>query len=92
MTYEEAAKETVIKLHCNVCDSLNCATVGCFWFVIKNALEKQIPKKPKLYEYTEKPFPVCCPCCGDLWNYNEYGAGMKFCWECGQAIDWSDEE
>lgn len=59
--------------------------------VIQIALEKQIPKKPEVYEYAENQFTPCCPCCGDTWNMNEYGGGMKFCWECGQAIDWSEE-
>lgn len=53
---------------------------------IAEAVEKQIPKKPK-YNGGECE----CPTCGDDWNSNEYGSGMKFCWECGQKLDWSDE-
>ena len=44
------------------------------------ALEKQIPKKPKNREGTTYFY---CPCC-DSNNIYEY------CGECGQALDWSD--
>ena len=50
--------------------------------VVKEALEKQIPKKPKNREGTTYFY---CPCC-DSKNINEY------CGECGQALDWSDTE
>lgn len=47
-----------------------------------NALEKQIPKKPKHREGTTYTF---CPCC-DSNNIHEY------CGDCGQKIDWSDTD
>lgn len=59
-----------------------------------SALEKQIPKKPIIWEYhtIESPIPnddwgYECPCCGnrDI-DYPEHHC------ECGQALDWSDEE
>lgn len=58
------------------------------------ALNKQMPMKPKteIYENrvpSEQEVKVC-PCCGDTWN--EYEFKLKYCWECGQAIDWSDIE
>lgn len=46
------------------------------------ALEKQIPKKPKERQGTTYSF---CPCC-DSNNIYEY------CGDCGQKIDWSDTE
>lgn len=51
--------------------------------VLSNALEKQIPKKPKRREDTTYTF---CPCCdsGNLQN--------DYCTDCGQRIDWSDTE
>lgn len=55
------------------------------------ALEKQMPKKPVYYTFGKEKYPKC-PCCGDNWNMDEYGSGMVHCWECGQAIDWSEEE
>jgi hypothetical protein len=49
---------------------------------IMEALEKQIPKKPKNREGTTYFY---CPHC-DSNNINEY------CGDCGQALDWSDTE
>lgn len=59
------------------------------------ALEKQIPKKPKRVDHW-----ALCPTC-----YSKYGfsydilVGMRglktgecHCLNCGQAIDWSDDE
>lgn len=57
------------------------------------ALEKQIPKKPKVKEWfaiddVEKTYN--CPCCG--MDYNRFYIGKTHCMYCSQAIDWSDEE
>lgn len=62
--------------------------------IVVEALEKQIPKKPKLYEWDKfnHQYEYCCPSCGDAWNMNEYGAGMAYCWSCGQPIDWRGEK
>lgn len=57
---------------------------------IDNALEKQIPQKA----YNVKTVPNDnyinygdCPCCNaDVFEYQHY------CMDCGQALDWSDEE
>jgi len=48
-----------------------------------DALEKQIPKKPKM------PFDACwiCPICGSRVEHT-----FKHCRRCGQAIDWGTEE
>ena len=57
------------------------------------ALEKQIPKKPIKYDIDYSGNPLFrCPVCGDSWNSNEFGDGIEYCWTCGQAIDWSDED
>lgn len=47
------------------------------------ALEKQMPKKPKSRKNTTYAF---CPCCdsGNLQN--------DYCTDCGQKIDWSETE
>lgn len=58
---------------------------------LKEAKEKQIAKKPVYYTFGKEKYPKC-PCCGDNWNLDEYGDGMVHCWECGQAIDWSEGE
>ena len=55
------------------------------------ALEKQIPKKPTRtrgkYGHTE------CACCG--WVVESFCGDLEqypFCPNCGQAIDWEDDE
>ena len=50
------------------------------------ALEKQMPKKPKVI------FDVwLCPCCGE--NYDNYhDGGYDYCPNCGQKIDWCDKK
>lgn len=49
----------------------------------RTAIEKQIPKKPNFTE--DKEFALC-PCCN--------GKGLldkqKYCDNCGQKLDWSD--
>lgn len=50
-----------------------------------NALEKQIPKKP---DFTEDKEFALCPCC----NGNGLADKQEYCDNCGQKLDWSDEE
>ena len=61
------------------------------------ALEKQMPKKPK--EFEDKYYT--CPECGNLLMYKWMvypeklmlrSDGFPYCLGCGQAIDWSDNE
>ena len=53
------------------------------------ALEKQIQTKPGMYigDYEFERWPICPKCKGEL-----HPNGEKFCSDCGQAIDWSEEE
>lgn len=84
MTYEETAKEIIDRLFCEDC-KLDCYEGDkCCWVTIKDALEKQIPKKPKYHEWNEV---YGCPCC----DYRIVYDVSKFCIHCGQAIDWSKE-
>lgn len=54
------------------------------------AVEKQKPKKPEDVEYDYSYF--ICPVCGDgIYVSDDYEI-HKFCRNCGQAIDWSEEE
>lgn len=60
--------------------------------VIKEALEKQIPKKWD-YEQGDETDIYICPCCKDRfvleWGTpkdNEY----NYCPSCGQRLDWSE--
>lgn len=57
---------------------------GTMLLMCKDALEKQIPKKPHKEE-----FELCetCPVCGWLLE-----CLPNYCEKCGQALDWSDAE
>lgn len=46
------------------------------------ALERQIPKKPNIYNKFER----YCECGAIVKTYQNY------CYDCGQALDWSDTE
>ena len=50
------------------------------------ALEKQIPKKV-IFQSGFKGLRYC-PCC----NVRFIGWGIKYCGECGQALDWSEND
>ena len=72
------------------------------------ALEKQIPKKVVLGKYYDEQDYVRCPQCkseiapmdDDCLLYHCPGCGEKdailqgdnYCFNCGQALDWSDTE
>lgn len=51
-----------------------------------NALEKQIPKKPKERDCIGFNTLVCPVCKGALYLYEPY------CDNCGQKLDWSDSD
>ena len=66
-----------------------------------NALKKQIPKKIEIRKATNDDIEselrdfitvkgrICrCPSCRCCIHISE----LKYCWECGQKLDWSDEE
>ena len=61
------------------------------------ALEKQIPKKPIMKQYfkdMEEEY-FCCPTCGEILTDRIPGDNKAFyfhCMNCGQKLDWSDEE
>ena len=87
MTYEEAIERIKCILKNN---SFTKADKNALKLAI-DALEKQIPKKPTRtrgkYGHTE------CACCG--WVVESFCGDLEqypFCPNCGQAIDWSDDE
>ena len=57
-----------------------------------NALEKQIPKKVELYKHNGdfkwENYP--CPCCGEMLGLKVNKRYVKFCPNCGQALQWED--
>ena len=64
----------------------------------KEALEKQIPKKPEYYGdgYANGEmvydYAKCPQCDNDNFEYDINNWGCKYCPDCGQALDWSDTE
>ena len=63
-----------------------------------NALEKQIPKKPRKTDsyrgVLKRVYAYVCPTCGNacLEKYMNERQNTMFCWNCGQKLDWSDEK
>lgn len=59
--------------------------------MLDEAVEKQIPRK--IDNKDEADLVYGCHCCGEinaLWKMN--GDKNKYCGNCGQKIDWGDEE
>ena len=52
--------------------------------IIEEALKRNEPMRP-IYE---KDGTRSCPCCKGNWLTPNF----KFCSDCGQALDWSDEK
>ncbi len=55
--------------------------------LILNALEKQIPKKPKIIKHSGCRIYECPNCL----RPQKISYFQCHCTKCGQAIDWSDE-
>ena len=57
------------------------------------ALERQMPKKPNNDIFDEKRCPICLErATFQTWKHGyPVTVKMKFCQNCGQAIDWSEE-
>lgn len=58
----------------------------------KNAIKKQIPKKPIIDDPLNDDPEIYykCPCCGEVHNQIDIPYA-SFCPCCGQALDWSDQ-
>lgn len=60
----------------------------------QKSLDRQIPKKVELYKHNGdfkwENYP--CPCCGEMLGLEVNKRYVKFCPNCGQALDWSDSE
>ena len=54
--------------------------------IVSKALKKQIPKKP-VYGAAN----IKCPNCGATLLYYFYSFKIDYCDECGQRLDWSEE-
>lgn len=66
----------------------------------KEAIEKQIPKKPKQMEYKplkEYGWDYACPACGSAVGENRHDGGEftqqdDYCATCGQKLLWGNEK
>lgn len=59
------------------------------------ALRRSVPERPKDKSLNSEEWHVmCCPTCGrTFWNSGNFvHYEPRYCENCGQAIDWSDEE
>lgn len=80
-----------------VIDTINIAIAEVEWnypmdYVVAfeeaiKALERHIPKKPKL---DDEMGCFECTACGGLIGYMDDPKSHKYCLMCGQALDWSD--
>lgn len=57
---------------------------------IEKMFDKETPKKAKPMYLPLVSTPYRCPCCGTL--VRSEIEKFNYCHNCGQAIDWSDEE
>ena len=53
--------------------------------VLQELVERDTPKKPIIKKNDKFGVIFDCPNCGKKNSY----APMKFCYDCGQALDWS---
>ena len=90
MTRNEAikfAKETILAYTSEMAE---------FKALAIEALERQIPKKPKEYEDKFYACPICRNVLLHKWKkYNtelmDKSNGLPYCLNCGQKLDWSDD-
>lgn len=100
MTESEAIKMLEIQKPAYGCKEYQKPLMYAYEMAIK-ALEKQIPKKIEIRKATNDDIEselrdfitvkgrICrCPSCRCCIHISE----LKYCWECGQKLDWSDEE
>ena len=87
MTYKEAIK--ILQEEHDYCQEAF-YVIAALQMAIK-ALEKQIPKKPKLMEnpLINSKYWFYCPNCNASRHTD---IKVKHCSFCGQALDWSDTE
>ena len=85
MTPQEAIKH-ITECGLNIEQPLHDAVLEC----MVNALEKQIPEKPIPADEQNIRYSMnyICPECGKRFS----GTGIAdYCYHCGQALDWSEE-
>ena len=96
MTHEEAKKHIYGHIHRHKIGQWPHIHIGEALGLALQAVEKQIPKKPKMEAMEgfdpEVASHLVCPTCGNpVTNYWVRGAKPAHCQFCGQAIDWKEE-
>lgn len=92
MMYEDVLREMLNQVYRNIDDCEMRISKDCYK-LIREALEKQIPKMP----INEECYYIC-PCCrGDLGVSDDdifiYELSMpKYCSNCGRVLDWTEVE
>lgn len=76
---------------CSKCDLvMETDTLLTAYDMAIEAIEKQIPKKPiNQSEEYDRTYGNC-PCCGEM--VVDYPDDFRVCSNCGQAINWGEEE
>jgi hypothetical protein len=99
MTYEEAKKDITAYVYAEY-ENIPAQAVQAL-NIMREALEKQIPRKPIELTNVYPDGQFSCPFCGDCrvgypifrnTPFGEMRSGehkAKYCENCGQAIDWS---
>ena len=85
MTESEAIKSALKKVEAqqdNLGGFMDRFDIPEHW-AVRNALEKQIPKKPEMEKYTKKEL-YFCPICGTEVT------DCAYCLHCGQKIDFGE--
>ena len=92
MTEIEAIKMLEIQKPAYGCKEYKKPLMYAYEMAIK-ALEKQIPKKPPVVNRPSIFIKVpVCPNCSTSEHYQPLYGKTKYCSNCGQKLDWSDEE
>lgn len=62
------------------------------WKELQAAYEKQIPKKPIKRLIMDSTVWFCAECNDVFWSSEHICKKPNFCHNCGQGVDWSDEQ
>lgn len=92
--YESAFNVAIRYGFCGDCrkklDHKRCEGFDCYENsvkVIAEALEKQIPKKPIMVKDRAETYYICSECEMEVDKFDD-----NYCSDCGQKLDWSNEE
>lgn len=96
MTEQNISVEDWIEYRNNATKYLEMHTQYATRKAVQIAIDKQIPKKPIMYDYfhdEDMEDYLCCPTCKDILTDRIPAKNKDFyfhCMNCGQKFDWSD--